>query len=64
MKQVIGRMVATKLGTSSMVSRTNTNGESPWLTMIWMKRSDWVSQISATSPVVTSSSATSSWLKI
>ncbi len=61
MKQVIGRMVAMKLGTSSEVSRMNTSGESPCATMIWMKRSDWVSQMSATNPSVTSSSARASW---
>ncbi len=61
MKHVIGRITATKLGTSSPVRCRKTNGESPCWMIIWMKRSDWVSHTSATSPSVETASPMRSW---
>ena len=60
-KVVIGRITATKFGICRLVSSRNTRSDRPRLTTSSTKRSDWVSQISATSPVVTATSASSSW---
>ena len=45
-----------KFGISSEVSWKNTRNERPRLTTSSTKRSDWVSQISATSPPETANS--------
>ena len=61
---VIGNITATKLGISSPVNSKNTASDKPRLTTSSMNRSDCVSQISATSPPVTATSAISNCRRI
>ena len=64
MKVVIGMMTATKPGSIRLVSSRNTKKDRPRSSTSSMKRSDWVSQTSAASPVVTASSATANWRRM
>ena len=54
-------MTATKLGISSPVSCRKTQSDSPRFTTSSTKRSDWVSQIRATSALVAATSAMANW---
>ncbi len=60
----MGRITATKPGISRLVSSRNTRKDRPRLTTSSTSFNDWVSQISATSAVVTAASATSNWRSI